>query len=122
MVQRLITFLLALSLVGSAAAITGCPAPDAVPDEPLTDDAAQEERTVTLYQARFTPREIVVEQGTTVIFENLDPEAHYINIPALDIDERLDPNETWSHTFEVEGEFAVSSREAERMLMDLTVK
>ena len=111
--------LIALS-VGFATACGG--GSDSVPDEPATSDAPQEEKTVVLYQYRFNPSSLEIPSGTKVIFENRDPEVHNVNIPALNIDQNIQPNETWEYTFDTQGEFAVSNRMSEGMRLDLVVQ
>ena len=120
--QRLFVSLVVVVAAGGLCTIAACGSPDTVPDEPLTDQAAEDERTIVLYQYRFNPNQLQIEQGTTVVFENRDPETHNINIPALNIDRDIEPEERWTYTFDTEGEFAVSNRESERMRMDLDVE
>ena len=94
--------------------------PDTVPDQPATE-AEHQSYTIVLYQNRFEPNSLEVESGSEVVFENRDPDAHNINIPALDIDTNLDPNESYTHTFETQGDFAVGNRFRDGMKLDLIV-
>ena len=89
--------------------------------EPVEDEAQQEQveqpadqqtqaKTVTLYQYRFNPNTLTVPAGTQVVFVNKDPEKHNVNIPALNIDESIEPGGEYAYTFDTTGEFAVSNR------------
>lgn len=102
--------------------IIGCGTTDTVPDQPVTPQGSEEDRTIVLYQYRFNPNSLHVEEGTTVVFENRDPETHNVTIAALNINEDIAPNETFSHTFETRGEFAVGNRNSDGMRLDLTVE
>lgn len=80
-------------------------------DEPMAEEPAQAEaKEVVLYQYRFNPNTLTVSMGTAVTFTNKDPDRHNVNIPALNIDKTLAPGESFTHTFETTGEFAVSNR------------
>jgi plastocyanin len=81
------------------------------PDE-TTKETGEEAETkkVVLYNYRFNPSKLTVAQGTQVTFENKDPDKHNINIPALNLDENLESGQTFTHTFETTGSFAVSNR------------
>lgn len=85
--------------------------------------AAAEAKEVTLYQYRFNPNTMTIPAGTTVEFTNKDPDRHNVSIPTLNIDQNLAAGESFSHTFETTGEFAVSNRFASRpMKMTITVE
>ncbi len=124
MVARLASRFVILALLGLMASFAvACSSSETVPDDPVAEaEMEQEERSVVLYQYRFNPNSLTVRPGTTVTFENRDPEAHNINIPALDIDQNVDPNDEWSHTFDVEGDFAVGNRFSDGMKLDLYVE
>lgn len=94
-----------------------------VPDEQPTQQAQpQETRTVVMYQYRFNPNSLTIPAGTTVVFQNRDPEAHNVNIPALNVDQNVGPNAEWSHTFSTRGEFAVGNRFSDGMRLDINVQ
>lgn len=124
MMKRLITRVLAIGLVGSLMAFSiACSSSETVPDEQVTDDDLEaQEHSVVLYNHQFHPSSIEVTVGTTLIFENQDPEAHNIDIPALNIDQNVSPNEEWSMTLDTVGEFAVGNRFDEGMQLDLYVR
>ena len=93
-------------------------------DEMATEQPGESQvREVSLYQYRFNPNTVTVAAGTTVQFENKDPDRHNISIPQLNIDQNLAAGETFSHTFETTGEFAVTNRFASRpMKMTIVVE
>ena len=125
MFHRFISRTLVAGLIGSLMLFTlACSSSDdTVPDEEVVEDTLEpEDQSVVLYQYRFNPNSLEVVAGAQVTFENRDPEAHNINIPALDIDESIDPNEEWTYTFDTQGEFAVGNRFSEGMQLDLTVE
>ena len=93
-----------------------------VPDQPVTEAQPQQSRTIVLYQYRFNPNTISVPAGTTIIFQNRDPESHNLNIPALNIDQNIEPNQEWSYTFSTRGEFAVGNRFSDGMRLDIVVQ
>lgn len=93
-----------------------------MPDEEPTRAQAQESRTVVMYQYRYNPNSLRISSGTTVVFQNRDPEAHNVNIAALNIDENVAPNTEWSYTFSTRGEFAVGNRFSEGMRLDIVVE
>lgn len=107
----------AASLVVTA---TACSTGDTIPDDPAAD-LEDGESAVVLYQYQFNPNTIEVQAGTTIVFQNRDPETHNVNIPALDIDEDIPPNGEWSHTFETRGEFAVGNQYTDGMRLNLNV-
>lgn len=105
----------------------------ASPSEPVEDEGQQQTeqpadqqaaaKAVTLYQYRFNPNTLTVPAGTTVVFTNKDPEKHNVTIPALNIDESIEPGGEFTHTFNTTGEFAVSNRlSATPMKMTLVVE
>ncbi len=122
MAKRIASRVALVTLVGSLMFfVFACGGSDTVPDDPTGADAAPQDQSVVLYQYRFNPNSLEIESGTTVVFENRDPETHNINIPALDVDTTVEPNEEWSHTFETQGEFAVGNRFSDGMMLDLVV-
>lgn len=76
--------------------------------EETTEETAT--KTVVLYNYRFNPSNLTIASGTEVTFENKDPDKHNVNIPALNIDENIESGQTFTHTFETTGSFAVSNR------------
>lgn len=100
-----------------------CGGSDPVPDESVAEapEAEQQSQRVVMYQYRFNPTSLEVSSGTEVIFQNRDPEPHNINIPALDVDQNIEPNQEWSYTFDTAGEFAVGNRFSDGMRLDVTV-
>ena len=122
MLQRLVFIVTTVALAGSLAAFSvACGGSDPVPDEEVAEQPAQQDQSVVLYQYRFQPASLEVSSGTTVTFQNRDPESHNISIPALNVDENLEPNEEWSYTFDTQGEFAVGNRFSDGMKLDLVV-
>lgn len=100
-----------LALVCCAMALTACKKKQEVPDEPVdTSTPAPQAKEVMLYQYRFNPNTLSVPVGTTVSFKNKDPERHNVRIAALNIDQMVEAGESWSHTFDTKGEFAVDNR------------
>ena len=124
MLERLTAKLLIVGLIGSLTLFSfACGGSDTVPDEtPSADEPAQEESSVVMYQYRFNPNSLEVRPGTTIVFENRDPESHNISIPALDVDQNIEPNQDWTYTFDTEGEFAVGNRFSDGMKLDLVVE
>lgn len=124
MIQRLIIRTLALSLVASLMAFSfACSSSDDVPDEEVAEQPSEpEDRPVVLYQYQFQPGSMTIATGTSITFQNQDPESHNVNIPALNVDENIEPNQEWTYTFDTEGEFAVGNRFSEGMQLDLTVE
>jgi plastocyanin len=92
-------------------------------DSMATEEAPQAQtKEVTLYQYRFNPNSLTVPAGTTIKFTNKDPDRHNINIPQLNIDQALAAGETYEHTFDTTGEFAVGNRFKATMKMTVTVQ
>lgn len=123
MMKRLITRVLAIGMIASLMAFSvACSSSETVPDEEVTEgDLEEQEQLVVLYNYRFNPNSVEATVGSTLTFENQDPESHNINIPALDIDENIEPNQEWSVTLDTVGEFAVGNRFSDGMQLDLYV-
>ena len=123
MMKHLITRVLAIGLVGSLMAFSvACSSSETVPDEEITEGQTQaQDQVIVLYNYRFNPNSVDATVGSTLTFENQDSESHNINIPALDIDENLEPNQEWSVTLDTVGEFAVGNRFSDGMQLDLYV-
>lgn len=124
MFQRIIARTLVLAMLSSLMLFgLACGGSDPAPDESVAETPEPpRDRSVVLYQYRFQPASLTVPVGTKVTFRNQDPEAHNINIPALDVDQSVQPNQEWSYTFDTEGEFAVGNRFSDGMKFDLTVE
>jgi plastocyanin len=88
-----------------------------------TEEAPQAQTTeVVMYKYRFNPNSLTVSKGTTVKFVNKDPDKHNISIPQLSIDQGLAAGETFEHTFDTTGEFAISNRFRDTMKATITVE
>ena len=97
--------------------IIGCrknqtqPAPQPAPVETTTNPTpAPQTKKLILYKYKFNPNALTVPVGTTVIFENKDPEQHNVHIKSLNIDKMLRTNESFSYTFNRAGTYAVTNR------------
>lgn len=99
---------LGLILVATTFAVA-CGGSDPAPDADTTQ-AAPESKDVNLFGYKFNPNSLTVPAGTTVVFNNKDPENHNVTISALGIDEVIEPGQSFSFTFTTTGEFAVSNR------------
>lgn len=69
--------------------------------------------TIKLASYKFNPTTITITAGTIVTFMNDDPEVHNVRIPALGIDQNIEPGASWDYTFDTAGEFAVDNRMTE---------
>ena len=108
--KKLFGKLLILSMVVSILLISCVPQPNepapaepAEPAEPEEPEAA--EVVVTMTSNAFTPAQITVEAGTTVLWDNTSNIAHTVTsgtrgAPTGEFDVRLQPGETFSYTFE----------------------
>ncbi len=104
--MRKIAILLVLVTLSFTVACGGGDTPaDTTPTE-----TAPAEQSMVIYQYRFNPNTLTVPAGTTVVFENKDPERHNVTIAALNVDQMIEPNSTWSYTFATTGEFAIENR------------
>lgn len=121
-----ITRVMLISLVFVALGTTACKKKQQVPDQPAqtgTTAPAPQTKEVMLYQYRFNPNTLSVPVGTTVKFQNKDPEQHNVRIAALNIDQMIASGESWSYTFDTKGEFAVDNRLATNpMSMTISVE
>ena len=72
--------------------------------------AAPANKTMALFKYRFQPNTLSIPAGTTVVFENKDPEKHNVTIAALNVDQMIEPGQSWSYTFNTTGEFALTNR------------
>ncbi len=124
MSKTLVGRIVTLCVIGSfALTAVACGGKDQVPDSNVQQGSnAPKDRSVVMYQFKFNPNTLTVPAGTTVTFSNKDPEAHNINIPALNVDHSVEPNQSWSHTFTTTGEFAVGNRFTQSMSMTLIVQ
>lgn len=123
MVQRSTHKIATLAILGLLLLFaSACSKKTDVPDETVAETPVQETKTVVLYQYRFNPTSLNVSAGTNVVFQNRDPEPHNINIPALNVDQNIQPNHEWTYTFDTRGEFAVGSRFTDTMKLSVTVQ
>ncbi len=122
--KKLLVFGLLAAVFSMGAIACGGGEEEKKEDETVAEEPAEAEmREVELYQYRFNPNQLTISQGTEVVFVNKDPDRHNVNIPALNIDENLPAGESFSHTFETTGEFAVSNRFASSpMKMEIVVE
>jgi len=101
---------IALGLILVAATFAfACGGSDPAPDTQPTQ-AAPETKNVNLFGYKFNPNSLTIAAGTTVVFNNKDPENHNVTISALGIDQIIEPGKSFSYTFTTTGEFAVSNR------------
>lgn len=117
---------LAVALFTLSACGGSDPKPDPVPTDNNTTNnntPTPQRKTVVIYQYRFNPNTLTVPKGTTVVFSNKDPEQHNINIKALNVDQMVGPQKSWSYTFNSTGSFKVTNRLASTpMQATITVK
>jgi hypothetical protein len=71
---------------------------------------ASRPRSLVIYNYAFNPASLTIAVGTTVVFQNRDPEQHNITIQALGIDQNLRPQTEFSYTFNQRGSFQVRNR------------
>ncbi len=76
--------------------------------------------SVVLYDYKFNPNSRAVPVGTTVVFQNKDPEQHNVSIVSLNIDEMLKTNEAVEVTFNQPGTYKVTNRTS-RNPMQMTI-
>jgi plastocyanin len=109
MMTRSLLMLVILALV---APLTACGGSDPVPDNYPTDNtpAAPRAKSLVIYNYAFNPNTLTIPVGTTVIFQNKDPEQHNITIQALGVDQTLKPNTEFSYTFNAAGTYTVNNR------------
>ncbi len=101
-----------LMILGVSLSLTvGCGG-DKPADTTPTEQAAAT-ATVKLSAYKFNPTTVSITVGTIVTFVNEDPEVHNVRIPALNIDENIEPGASWKYTFATAGEFAVDNRMTE---------
>jgi plastocyanin len=53
---------------------------------------------------------LTIAVGTTVVFQNKDPEQHNVTIQQLGVDQNLKPNTEFSYTFNQPGTYTVNNR------------
>jgi plastocyanin len=124
--MRTILIALMVALVSMGAMACGGGKKQQAPEDtppPKEEPATPKTVEMVLFQYRFNPNSLNIEKGTTVVFKNKDQEKHNVSIPPLDIDKTLEPGDSFSHTFNTTGEFAVSNRFASGpMKATITVK
>lgn len=109
---------LVLTVAMLALVLSACggsdPQPDPQPTENNTNTTnntpTPQQKTMIMYQYRFNPNTLSVPKGTTVVFRNKDPEQHNVNIKALNVDQMVGPQKSWSYTFNTTGSFKVIDR------------
>ena len=88
--------------------------PDPAPYNPPPDNTntapAPQAKTVMLYNYRFNPNTLTIPAGTVVTFRNKDPERHNVNIQQLNVDQMVDPQGSFSYTFNARGSYTVVNR------------
>ena len=97
--------------------VTEPSAPVSAPSEPVTEtqgdtkgvSAGGEAASVIIKNFKFTPAELKVKKGTTVTWRNEDTAAHTVESSTADNkvikSEQLDPDDTFTFTFDATGEF-----------------
>ncbi len=111
--MKFIKNLTLLMILGLSLSMTvGCGGGDKAADAAPTEQAAAT-ATIKLSGYKFNPNTISITAGTIVTFMNEDPEVHNVRIPALNIDENIEPGASWTYTFATAGEFAVDNRMTE---------
>lgn len=109
MINKTLRIFALMFVIGAASLTIACGGGDEAADQQATEPAAQS-ASMVLYQYKFNPNTLSVAPGTTVVFENKDPERHNVTIPALNVDQSIEPGQTWSYTFDTTGEFALENR------------
>lgn len=113
--SRFLISAVALTLIALLGACTGGNT-NTVPDNTGNNNAntntnpAPVTKSVIIYSYKFNPNTLTVPAGTTVVFQNKDPERHNVNIASLNIDQMINPNGKWSYTFASTGTFKVTNR------------
>ncbi len=92
--------------------------PDNVPAE--SNIAAPQTKSIVLFRYKFNPSNLSVPTGTTVVFQNKDPEQATVTISQLNIDQILKPNTEFSYTFSAPGSYTITNRMA-RTPMQATI-
>lgn len=61
--------------------------------------------TIVIDDYQFTPRNVTIEKGTTVIWTNNDTRTHSIGSSKIGSSGTMQPGESWNYTFNQEGSF-----------------
>lgn len=94
-----------------------------VPDSKVGVQRANEPMQIILFNYEFNPAELTVPLGKKVVFTNKEAAKHCLRIEALDISEDMEPEATFSHTFNKAGTFDLtSSCDPPRMKGQIIVK
>lgn len=109
MAKRMLRIFSLMIVLMAATFTIACGGSEEPADMPATEPAPQQ-ASVVMYQYKFNPNTLSIAAGTTVVFENKDPEQSNVTIAALNIDQMIAPGQTWSYTFNTTGEFAVENR------------
>ena len=113
--SRILIAALSLSLIALLGACTGGNTNN-VPDNTnngggnTNTNPAPTTKSIIIYSYKFNPNTLTVPVGTTIVFQNKDPEQHNVNITALNVDQMIKPNSQWSYTFSSTGTFTVTNR------------
>lgn len=104
--------LLLLVVLAFVAPLTACGGSDPAPDNYPTENTAPTPRakSMVIYNYAFNPNTLTVPVGTTVIFQNKDPEQHNVTIQGAGVDQTLKPGTEFSYTFNQAGTFQVNNR------------
>lgn len=110
MYSRLVFSAIALSLI---ALLSACSSAPATPDNnniAENTNPAPVTKSIIIYSYKFNPNTLTVPVGTTIVFQNKDPERHNVNIESLKIDQMIKPNAQWSYQFNAAGTYKVTNR------------
>lgn len=110
MMTRSLLMLLTFALLAPLTACGGSgPAPDNYPTERPVNNAPRA-KSLVIYNYQFNPNTLTIAVGTTVVFQNKDPEQHNVTIQQLGVDQNLKPNTEFSYTFNQPGTYTVNNR------------
>ncbi len=110
--SRILISAVALTLIALLSACSGGNTNN-VPDNTNTGantNPTPSTKSVIIYSYKFNPNTLTVPVGTTIIFQNKDPEQHNVNIASLNVDQMIKPNSQWSYTFSTSGTFKITDR------------
>ncbi|WP_052378904.1 cupredoxin domain-containing protein [Polycyclovorans algicola] len=113
-------FLPALTLSAFLVGVGGTAIADTTPSAPLEISGKQASIEIVDFM-QFTPEELTVEAGTTVVFTNLDGSNHKITVDGAHSG-RMSMNKQWAHTFDTAGTFPYACTMHPRMKGTITVQ
>lgn len=93
---------------------------DSAPSAPLEISGKQASIEIVDFM-QFTPEEMTVEPGTTVVFTNLDGSNHMISVDGANSG-RMSMNKQWAHTFATTGTFPFACTMHPRMKGTIVVQ